>query len=154
MVLSYCLVLFNSESFCTVCMGNPFVGLKGQLQSTLTSLVSTTRLGPWLLPLATPQKINLLWCISGPTAWRLTARTHTHTHTHTRAHSTRVEDYLFPSICRHYSSEKKKALAHPKWLSNTCTYRLFIIFNELLGDSLGVQISGKCVLCACACACF
>lgn len=45
-------------------------------------------------------------------------------------------------ICwKYYSSEKKKALSFPKWLSPTCTYRLFVIFNQLLGDEMTVHIT-------------
>ena len=55
-----------------VCMGNPFVGLQGQLQGTLTltCLDHTTTAG--LLLLATPQRINPLWCFLGPPrgSWR------------------------------------------------------------------------------------
>ena len=45
------------------------IGSQGQLQGSLVSIqiikskVSTTRLKPGLLPLATPQQINPLWCV-------------------------------------------------------------------------------------------
>ena len=76
------------------------VGLQGQktwapwpyLVST-----STTWLRPRLLPLATPQRSNLSWCISGSAMWRLAARgQHTHTHTHTN--SMHIIIYSGPSI--------------------------------------------------------
>jgi len=49
---------------------------------------------------------------------------------------------LHHSLYRFYSTEKKKALDYPDWLSPTCTYRLFLIFNQLLSDQMTTSISG------------
>lgn len=46
-------------------------------------------------------------------------------------------------ICnRFYSMEEKKALDFPDWLYPTCTYRLFLIFNQLLSDEMTITITG------------
>ena len=59
-----------------------------------------------------------------------------------------TSDLLYP--CRYYYKEKKKALDHPDWLSPTCTYRLFLIFNQLLNDEMTLAITGISV-CDCVC---
>ena len=47
---------------------------------------------------------------------------------------------------RYYSKEKRKALDYPDWLSPTCTYRLFLIFNQLLSSEMTTTITGTCWL--------
>ena len=59
-----------------------------------------------------------------------------------------LSDLFHP--CRYYSKEKKKALDYPDWLSPTCTYRLFLIFNQLLNEEMTLTITGTCV-CNCVC---
>ena len=40
---------------------------------------------------------------------------------------------LFLRLCWKYNQmEKRKAVEHLKWLSPECTYRLFLIYNQLL----------------------
>ena len=43
---------------------------------------------------------------------------------------------------RYYSKEKRKALDYPDWLSPICTYRLFLIFNQLLSNEMTTTITG------------
>lgn len=45
-------------------------------------------------------------------------------------------------VCwRYYETEKKNAVAYPKWLSSTCTYRLWLVFNCVLGQSVRLRVS-------------
>ena len=45
------------------------------------------------------------------------------------------------TICwRYYGAEKKGEIAYPKWLSPTCTYRLWLIFNCVLGQSINLDL--------------
>lgn len=49
-------------------------------------------------------------------------------------------EVLHRACWSYYEPEKKNAVAYPKWLSSTCTYRLWLVFNCVLGLSQRLRI--------------